>query len=641
MEEDIEEHSSEDDVSVKSIPSRTSVAIEPIDLTRDESEINEVFTLDSIHEASSDGRRGGLIAGQHVDVGIASEICNLPSAGIDNPVILDNTDGEEDDPISDADSLSDAGDSEIHGSDFYGSESGSEHENDNEEHIVGVGGEAVIFSLSQQVQQMSDARIFPHVKDQSVKEASPRSVLHTYIEPSQNKMKEDDNDNDDESNFSLSDASAEGIRALFGEDLFGNGGQNQYFNDRDDDAESLVACQSISKSSQQTESLEPPRHVTFASPSSDTTADIASSFSRYHTIDDSISTLSTAQTMQATQALAQGLSVHRLPSPSDAAMVKTATLITTVPRETANPVKVHHLPSRDWRLLTAHSLGDKTGKHAFFEAREGNRARFYAGENDWPKESSITSQPIDATLEQLQVRRKPQSLTAIKSLGQKVEKDLEIVGTATGGCSLSKPASSSPGFGESSGTRLCDVPLISPANPLVTPSSFLGARTLSPTMDSNASPEAVIETTMKYNESKSSTVFSKNLNQSAPLQPVRSGLSIDDIIERSSADQSQNLKRKSEGISDVLEKEERAWERPSNLDGSNSSAENPTVDSNLSSSLVESIEVTDKLVLELPDHRPSKRLKKFVEAVSYAALGGAAVGAGLFSVLVATAPEFL
>jgi hypothetical protein len=39
--------------------------------------------------------------------------------------------------------------------------------------------------------------------------------------------------------------------------------------------------------------------------------------------------------------------------------------------------------------------------------------------------------------------------------------------------------------------------------------------------------------------------------------------------------------------------------------------------------------------------RPTKRLKKFAEAVGYAALGGVAVGAGLFSVLVATAPDFL
>jgi len=36
--------------------------------------------------------------------------------------------------------------------------------------------------------------------------------------------------------------------------------------------------------------------------------------------------------------------------------------------------------------------------------------------------------------------------------------------------------------------------------------------------------------------------------------------------------------------------------------------------------------------------RAPKRMKRFFEAVGYAALGGAAVGAGLFSVLVVTAP---
>jgi len=44
---------------------------------------------------------------------------------------------------------------------------------------------------------------------------------------------------------------------------------------------------------------------------------------------------------------------------------------------------------------------------------------------------------------------------------------------------------------------------------------------------------------------------------------------------------------------------------------------------------------------EEPITRAPKRMKRFVEAVGYAALGGAAVGAGLFSVLVATAPDFL
>jgi hypothetical protein len=42
-----------------------------------------------------------------------------------------------------------------------------------------------------------------------------------------------------------------------------------------------------------------------------------------------------------------------------------------------------------------------------------------------------------------------------------------------------------------------------------------------------------------------------------------------------------------------------------------------------------------------PEPRPVKRFKKLFENVGYAALGGVAVGAGLFSVLVATAPEFM
>jgi hypothetical protein len=42
----------------------------------------------------------------------------------------------------------------------------------------------------------------------------------------------------------------------------------------------------------------------------------------------------------------------------------------------------------------------------------------------------------------------------------------------------------------------------------------------------------------------------------------------------------------------------------------------------------------------LDSPRPTKRFKKFMEKVGYAAIGGVAVGASLFTALVATAPSF-
>lgn len=53
--------------------------------------------------------------------------------------------------------------------------------------------------------------------------------------------------------------------------------------------------------------------------------------------------------------------------------------------------------------------------------------------------------------------------------------------------------------------------------------------------------------------------------------------------------------------------------------------------------------ITEAVPAESDAHapRPTKKLKKLLENVGYAALGGVAVGAGLFSVLVATAPDFL
>ncbi|CAD6445264.1 78ea0c9a-8812-41e0-8f71-b7e5f3781694 [Sclerotinia trifoliorum] len=146
--------------------------------------------------------------------------------------------------------------------------------------------------------------------------------------------------------------------------------------------------------------------------------------------------------------------------------------------------------------------------------------------------------------------------------------------------------------------------------------------------------------------------FSSDASSRAPespaleRHPARSGLRIDDIIDGSSTCR----KRKADEISDdevieseIRKNEVRDWassvvvpEKPVMAQ----EAVSEVTPEQFTPQATRSALATTKIELEL---RPIKRpkMKKFAEAVGYFALGGAAVGAGLFSALVATAPDFL
>jgi hypothetical protein len=135
----------------------------------------------------------------------------------------------------------------------------------------------------------------------------------------------------------------------------------------------------------------------------------------------------------------------------------------------------------------------------------------------------------------------------------------------------------------------------------------------------------------EYNKSKATAATTKS----------RSGLSITDIIEaESTVHHAKSLKRKAEDISDATEDELRIW-------ANNTSSTNESPGSSeiavLKSEAAVSSEVPEASdpASQAPENRPVKRFKKLFENVGYAALGGVAVGAGLFSVLVATAPDFM
>ncbi|TGO61622.1 hypothetical protein BCON_0026g00670 [Botryotinia convoluta] len=271
--------------------------------------------------------------------------------------------------------------------------------------------------------------------------------------------------------------------------------------------------------------------------------------------------------------------------------------------------------------LSARSLGDKTGKHAFFEAREENKVQFQAHVDD--EETQVTQfSPLSMTT------RPSRAIKFTKPLAKFVQPILPI---------------KYHGNGIDHGFVINDRPVSniesSKDQPSIHPYYF----------SSDASSRAV-----------ESPVLERH--------PIRSGLSIDDIIDSSSV----GKKRKADEIShdELIKNEVRDWVSGVNdstkpqaamvtqeeITGPESSAHTThtihhaqKVQSDVQLPTANAATQQNKLAVLAtttttdPEHRPVKRLKmrKFVEAVGYFALGGAAVGAGLFSALVATAPDFV
>jgi hypothetical protein len=116
-------------------------------------------------------------------------------------------------------------------------------------------------------------------------------------------------------------------------------------------------------------------------------------------------------------------------------------------------------------------------------------------------------------------------------------------------------------------------------------------------------------------------------NKEAPSQPGRSKLAIGDIIDRPTTPVPESKKRKADDISDAIENEVRIWASSPTL--------NPPTDSATTTGA--GAPAQPKLGERNNSERSMKRLKRVVEGAAYIALGGV----GLFSILVATAPDFL
>jgi hypothetical protein len=288
----------------------------------------------------------------------------------------------------------------------------------------------------------------------------------------------------------------------------------------------------------------------------------------------------------------------------------------------------------------AQTLGEKTGKGDFFEAREVNKAKFSAS-NKSGQASGLTGMTAPIFAGNCEGNRSPLTTAAPNPFERRV----------FGASQSSKPSSGSPfGFGESyypvtSHEASSAVNKLSPADmpcktiihgfqdSLLTASdfptreqcSFLDNPAHGPVLDRAPSPEPYMTSAVNFN---------------AATHKPRSGLGINDIINNASTT-TQILKRKSDEISDATDAELRMWAQSSTASNDDVKGSANVAESEEQTALSSPMAGVVPTVSNAPAPRPTKKFKKLLENVGYAALGGVAVGASLFSVLVATAPDFL
>ncbi|KAB8300945.1 hypothetical protein EYC80_002870 [Monilinia laxa] len=309
---------------------------------------------------------------------------------------------------------------------------------------------------------------------------------------------------------------------------------------------------------------------------------------------------------------------ERAASPSAVAMVKAPALSNSA--ETPNDESFN--TNALWKSRFK-ALGDKTGKHAFFEAREGNKMKFQAHVDEY---ESISND-------------------------RRSESPRPSFTRSTRGVRLSQPLNH----------------LVQTTQPMgYDGNGFNHGSTIAThlSMEAKTNNQAALSHpylvgSVEERPSIHPYYFSSDASSKAPESPVRerypvrSGLRINDIIDESST--VKTSKRKADEISeddnlgenssfladDVRTNEVRNW--ASSVENFNKVTTEPEAISEVAHQSSTMKVIPSILATSNGEARPTKRLKmkKFAEAVGYFTLGGAAVGAGLFSALVATAPDFL
>jgi hypothetical protein len=614
-----EQTSSEDGASAEPPSAKVSAMTDPIDLTGDESPL--VFPSNRIDLTGENGLEQGLMdmmEGRPADIPNDADPVSIALYAGSNPILVDSEDEDahfsidsddqsevvEDDVSSESDSQDEAEDSEP-----------SEEEDEAGESEMEDIQDPSAFEPEGMSPINSSVRFALATHDNSTVRLSD---IRTRLEESSDLVEDDD-----QSDFGLSEAGEAGIRALFEDGLLRSSYDDPYSNSSEATNEAGMA---------NVLATQMPKHITFAStPSMQTNQDNNSGTSVCQSTNDYPSFEALQSTIRRELKLSDPIA--RQLSPSDVAMAKSRMLASA--RAGIRDLGELGKPAEQ-------TLGEKTGKEDFFEARAFNKTKFSASNQaGQPSGMALTGAPIFAG--NLLSNQPPQATATTNPFAPRQKEH------SFGAAQSSKPSPSLAfTFGEfsypahqassavnklapadiickSTIHRLQDSLLTNLDFPTREQCSFLDNPAHGPALDRAPSPEPYMTSAVNFN---------------AATHKPRSGLGINDIINKASTT-TQNLKRKADDISDATDAELRMWAQSSTTsnDDTKDSADVAASDVQLEITAART-EVVPPLS-EAPAPRPTKKLKKLMENVGYAALGGVAVGAGLFSVLVATAPDFL
>lgn len=279
----------------------------------------------------------------------------------------------------------------------------------------------------------------------------------------------------------------------------------------------------------------------------------------------------------------------REPSPSDAAMMKCS-----VQPITGNP--------------TMASLKEKTGKHAYFEAREENKATMARQGNTYPSPPRVpsASQTRHNTVQQNLPTWTSPVLSDPKGFNSPEQLSL-----------TSRPVTKS--LWHSTGDDFLNMPQ---EDRSIAQSSH----------QPNDDEEEATTSAYQYNlwkQAKASQEDESHLHRRIGINELV------EVREKTEEPQEQRApkKRKAAAISTATPEEEMWQDEQRNEDITENSVVQPI-------SPPASPPGSNSQVLSEPSFRPTKRMRRFAERVGYVALGGATVGAMLFGSLVLTAPSF-
>ncbi|KAH6722284.1 hypothetical protein BKA61DRAFT_568823 [Leptodontidium sp. MPI-SDFR-AT-0119] len=605
-------YSSEDGASIESAPRKMSNASDAIDLTGDDyphhSSSNQV---DLTGETEAEKRMMEVMSGRPDDIGDHADQSSIAMYAGNNPIVLDSEgEGEDEDAdfssdsedLSDDNASRDADRARIHAifendSDEIGdSENESSIDDSDVESDTGMEVEEEELDIPAPVTISNLTRYAVATDENSVIRLSD---VRTRVELPNS---DDEDDEDDQSEFGLSEAGAEGMKALYGV------------------SSSLPAPdweeENETGNHDQTDESSP--QLLFTS-----TQDLGLSASITSTnVDESRSEVPQPN-------LLRPFSIIRQPSPSDAAMVKSAVL----------PRKVSICDLGETSEYSPQALGEKSGKPAFFAAREVNKAKFGAGEQDRTLSAfEASNRTANAFLAPSKPRNEGESSTLTMSTpatGRISRWDEPAVEQSPfapakamfGTFDADPPKPTFVGSGNASksfkgnvrGTSLRKAVSSIPTRDYC---SFLDQPDQSPIVDRAPSPLPDMTSSFSYNTSKDNMMLT-----SVPQHSARSAIKITDIVESSSPfTRTNNLKRKSDNISNVTDKELRNWAN------SNVSSDFPEASASAPVNREKSIDTFN--VVEAP---AAKRFKKLFANAGYVALGAATV----FATLVATAPDLM